>query len=153
LKENLQKISKTGEQNLQRRKDIFRTLPMRIFIIAGIVAVCALAAWLYFTRNPVMDEVTTRNGEIRNIILTDSTAVILNGNASLSYPADFLAGDKREVWIEGEGFLCVKEVAGAGSRYAKFVVHTNDLDVETFGSSFNVKSIDSASGVSVNSGK
>ncbi len=99
---------------------------------------------------------TTHYGEIQNIILPDSSAVTLNANSSLT-----LAGNwqqSREVWLEGEAFFSVKKVNTSsenndGSRPVKFIVHTNNLDVEVLGTRFNVNERRGLTKVVLNSGR
>jgi len=73
----------------------------------------------------------TAYGEIIDIKLPDGTRVKLNSNSVLSYKNDAV----REITLKGEAFFDVEKKP---STHAKFVVITNDLEVEVYGTSFNV---------------
>lgn len=69
-----------------------------------------------------------------SVVLADGTKVYLNSGSELRFPVDFEA-DKREVYLNGEGFF---EVAGDAVR--PFVVYANQLTATVLGTSFNIKS-------------
>ncbi|QNM84932.1 FecR family protein [Polaribacter pectinis] len=73
----------------------------------------------------------TNYGEILNIKLQDGSDVTLNSNSSLSY----YKNESRKVWLSGEAFFQVDKKKATN---AKFWVLTNDLEVEVYGTSFNV---------------
>ncbi len=74
-------------------------------------------------------------GEIKKLLLPDSTEVILNANSRLMYSEK--ENNDREVWMDGEAFFHVAHTV----NNRKFIVHTFDkLSVEVFGTSFNVNS-------------
>lgn len=75
--------------------------------------------------------VTSKDG-VTVIELEDGSIVHLNKNTTLKYPQHF-NDDKREIFIEGEGFF---EVSKRDSL--AFVVSTTDLSVRVLGTSFNV---------------
>lgn len=65
------------------------------------------------------------------IILDDSTEVHLNANSELRYPVRFI-GEKREVFLRGEGYFKV-------SKNAKpFIVTTDEISVKVYGTEFNI---------------
>lgn len=104
----------------------------------GILLVAAVS-FLYLREETIRYE--TAYGQLRVIVLPDSSRVTLNGNSTLRYQADWEAlpiGNTREVWLEGEGFFEVTEVVLSAQSMAKFVVHTPQLDVEVVGTKFNV---------------
>ncbi len=77
----------------------------------------------------------TGYGEVKKIILPDSSEVILNANSRLIYSEK--NNKEREVWMEGEAFFHVKHT----HDNKKFIVRTFDkLSVEVLGTSFNVNS-------------
>ncbi|WP_223551925.1 FecR family protein [Aestuariivivens sp. NBU2969] len=79
--------------------------------------------------------VTTQKAEKKEIILEDSTRIILNSNSALSYPKHF-KGNTREVVIKGEAFFDVTK-----DEHKPFIVTTNEgLKIKVLGTSFNVKS-------------
>ena len=79
--------------------------------------------------------VTTQKAEKKEVILEDSTRVILNSNSVLSYPKHF-NGNTREVVIKGEAFFDVTE-----NPKKPFIVTTdNGMKIKVLGTSFNIKS-------------
>ncbi|MEG0499681.1 MAG: FecR domain-containing protein [Rikenellaceae bacterium] len=67
-----------------------------------------------------------------NIILEDGTEVFLNANSKLRYPVIF-GLKEREVQLEGEACFKVKK----SSR--PFIVKSNGVDVQVYGTEFNVR--------------
>lgn len=67
--------------------------------------------------------------------LPDGSIVQLNSNSKLKFTDDWEEASTREVWLEGEAYFTVKKDL---STQRKFVVHTTALDVEVYGTQFNV---------------
>jgi transmembrane sensor len=99
-------------------------------IAATLVLFIAISAF-YFTNRATSIEHKTAYGEILDIKLPDGTKVKLNSNSILSYTND----DVREVILEGEAFFDVEKKP---STNAKFLVITDDLKVEVYGTTFNI---------------
>ncbi len=79
--------------------------------------------------------------------------VILNANSSMRIPQQWTDDDSkggREVWLEGEAYF---EVQKKSSTRQKFVVHTDQVDVEVLGTKFNVNTRRQHSIVSLEEGK
>lgn len=72
-------------------------------------------------------------GKRFEIQLSDGTKVHLNAGSSLKYPVKFINGVKREVFLNGEAFFSV-----AKDAKHPFIVNATDLNVEVFGTEFNV---------------
>lgn len=108
-----------------------RKYKMQFSIAASILLLISIG--LYFTQQNTKINYTTGYGEILNLKLKDGSDVTLNSNSNLYY----YKNDSRKVWLSGEAYFKVdkKEVTKA-----KFFVHTNDLFVEVYGTSFNVNS-------------
>lgn len=70
-------------------------------------------------------------GEYR-LLLSDGTMVYMNSESRLKYPVCFV-GDKRVVELEGEAYFDV-----ARDEKCPFIVHTNLVNVDVLGTSFNV---------------
>lgn len=68
-----------------------------------------------------------------SVILSDGTKVTLNANSEIEYPVIF-NGDERRVKLKGEAYF---EVAKASHP---FIVATEGIEIEVFGTSFNVDS-------------
>ncbi len=74
---------------------------------------------------------TGRGGEYQ-LVLSDGTQVFLNAATTLKYPVAFGNGERR-VELDGEAYF---EVATDSSR--AFVVKVGDMEVEVYGTSFDV---------------
>jgi ferric-dicitrate binding protein FerR (iron transport regulator) len=108
----------------------------------------ALGYWLWPSPSP---RATWRTGygQTRAITLPDGSRVVLNGNSSLSFPAQWPAGEPREVWLDGEAFFAVTH----RPDHRKFVVTTpGQLRVEVLGTQFNVYQRQQTTKVSLNEG-
>jgi transmembrane sensor len=111
--------------------------PARVMMVAVPVILMAFGAWyiMYCKLNPGMEELKTSYGEVKNILLPDSSKIILNANSSIRMVQHSSEDGVGEVWLEGEAYFQVKKRSSAGR---KFVVHTRQLDVEVLGTKFNV---------------
>jgi transmembrane sensor len=118
-----------------------RRLPwMQVLMAAASVALIAFGIWYVQTRTgkPQIAEVRTGYGEVKHILLPDSSVVILNANSSMRIPQQWTDDDSkdgRQVWLEGEAYF---EVQKRLSTCQKFVVHTDQVDVVVLGTRFNV---------------
>ena len=99
-------------------------------IAATLLLFVAVSAF-YFTNKSTSIVHKTAYGEILDFKLPDGTQVKLNSNSILSYNNDTV----REVNLVGEAFFDVEKKP---STNAKFLVITEDLKVEVYGTSFNV---------------
>ena len=108
--------------------------------IAGILllpVLCTLVTYLYmdkqvqpFINNQVMVE--AQNGHRAAVILPDGSKVNLNSGSYISYQQSF--GKKaREVKLSGEAFFEVTK-----DTKKKFIVHTEYINIEVLGTTFNV---------------
>lgn len=88
------------------------------------------------------------NGEIRDIILPDSSQVRLNAGSILIFQEHF--GKTRTVYLNGEAYFNV-----AHNKNKPFIVNTTDMEVEVLGTVFNVSSYsgDNISSTTLESGK
>jgi ferric-dicitrate binding protein FerR (iron transport regulator) len=116
---------------------------------AVLVLVCAIWA-LPYLRAPEEILQQTAYGEVKELLLPDSTLVVLNGNSSLSYPASWASGSTRTVRLRGEAYFQVKKKP---ATRAKFQVMTSDLTVEVLGTAFNVNSYKDETRVFLEEGK
>jgi transmembrane sensor len=107
----------------------------------GIAAGLALliAATFFFLKDSKPNEMMAKTtfGETRTLNLPDGSQVVLNANSSLAWNDAWESGKDREVSLKGEAYFIVNEQSKAGHR-DRFIVHTNDLDVEVLGTRFNV---------------
>ncbi|TCC82823.1 FecR family protein [Pedobacter hiemivivus] len=92
---------------------------------------------------------STGIGEIKQILLTDSTEVTLNANSTLTVLPNY--GQKQRLLkLVGEAYFSVhKDIV------RPFIVHASDLDVKVLGTSFNVHAYGNLKNikVAVNTGK
>lgn len=112
----------------------------------GVASILVLALTIslvrYQTRKPLSFE--TAYGEIKTIVLPDSSEVTLNGNSSIRYAKN------RELWLDGEAFF---HVAKKPNRQ-RFIVHLADtLSIEVVGTEFNVQKRKYNAQIALKSGK
>ena len=81
----------------------------------------------------VFNTLTVPYGKRFELQLSDETKVYLNSGTSLKYPVKFIDGEMRQVYLEGEAFFDVTT-----NKQASFIVNAEDLNVEVFGTTFNV---------------
>jgi transmembrane sensor len=120
---------------------------------AAAVAVLVIGIWWVGTRTGHPEEmavIKTGYGEIKNILLPDSSVVILNAKSSLRMASSWTEASGRQVWLDGEAYFQVQKKPSAA---AKFVVHTKEVDVEVLGTKFNVNTRRQRAVVSLEEGK
>ena len=71
-------------------------------------------------------------GQTYKLALADGTNVMLNAESELTFPSEFDT-DRREVFLKEEAFFQVTH-----NEKAPFIVHTDQLDVQVLGTTFNV---------------
>lgn len=107
--------------------------------LTGLLLTAGGLAW--YVTHPRQQRVHTAFGENRNVILPDGSAVLLNGNSTLTFSGEWDDDNTREVWLDGEGYFKVakkQRVSGQVARPVKFVTHTPALDITVLGTQFNV---------------
>jgi hypothetical protein len=67
--------------------------------------------------------------------LSDGTLIQLNSESTLKYPVSFMDSEKREVYLSGEAFFNVSH-----DENKPFILHTDKVNIEVLGTSFNVDS-------------
>jgi len=119
--------------NMKRSRKIVRQ--NLFFKVAAVLLPFIFIASLYFyyDRNYGTMEITTAQGEQKEVMLPDSSVVWMNACSKITYSKRFKA-DKREITLLGEAFFSVKKDS---SR--RFVVTTDDMTVSVFGTQFNIK--------------
>lgn len=78
----------------------------------------------------------TAYGETETVVLPDSTIATLNANSSIHY-SHKNSQSPRKVILQGEAFFKVKPMA-IDENSVKFIVHTDNLNIEVLGTEFNV---------------
>jgi transmembrane sensor len=81
----------------------------------------------------VYNTLSIPNGKRFNITLSDGTVVYLNAGSSMTYPVQFIKDKTRKIFLTGEAFFEV-----AHDKKHAFIVNANKLDVQVYGTKFNV---------------
>ncbi|MRG45830.1 DUF4974 domain-containing protein [Chitinophaga sp. SYP-B3965] len=114
-----------------RKNYVFLRVAAVLAVLLGISAL-----WLFrqqpATRVAYLD-IQAMAGEKKKIILPDGSRVLLNSVSHLRFPEKFAAN--RELFLDGEAFFEVNV-----DEEHPFIVHTDSLDVQVLGTSFNVSS-------------
>ncbi|MGV8096121.1 MAG: FecR family protein [Mangrovibacterium sp.] len=109
----------------------------RIAQIAAALIIILLSVWfgteLDRWERPVYSEVISPAGQKTRVILPDRSVVLLNGGSQIRYSNNF-NGHDRTVELQGEGYFDVQK-----DHSRQFIVHTDQLNIKVFGTSFNVK--------------
>lgn len=111
--------------------------------MAAAAVLIVLSGFLFYWNTPVKYE-TLAQSEI--VKLPDHSVITLNNNSALSYSRSFNKKE-RVVHLKGEGFFDV-----AKNPEKPFLIHVEDVDVMVLGTSFNVRSTQSLTEVSVETG-
>lgn len=72
-------------------------------------------------------------GKKMQLALSDGTLVHINAGSSLKYPVQFIQGQERKVFLEGEAYFDVAHDAAH-----PFVVNANSINIRALGTTFNV---------------
>lgn len=80
--------------------------------------------------------VVVPRGKTFELVLSDGTFVLLNPQSELTYPVKFDSTSVREVTLRGEGYF---EVTKSSNR---FVVNTENMKLQVYGTTFNIISRD-----------
>ncbi|MFB3389802.1 FecR family protein [Flavobacterium sp. LAR06] len=81
----------------------------------------------------VYDELNIPHGQKIKIVLSDGTKIHLNSGTTLRFPATFIKGHYRKVYLTGEAYFEVSK-----DRLHPFIVQSNNLEVKVLGTKFNV---------------
>lgn len=106
--------------------------------VAAAILLLLTTAYLATTTTNIFEEnglkmVSTAKGEIKRVVLPDSTVVYLNTESRLHFPASFKEGS-RKVILSGEGFFDVSHDARR-----PFSIQLDKGMIKVLGTSFNVK--------------
>jgi hypothetical protein len=81
----------------------------------------------------VYNELTIPYGKRFDLVLSDGTKVKLNSGTSIKYPVQFIEGENRQVFINGEAYFDVVK-----DKNHPFIVNANNINVEVLGTEFNM---------------
>ncbi|QAA82049.1 FecR family protein [Aequorivita sp. H23M31] len=74
-------------------------------------------------------------GKTFKLLLSDGSQVVLNAGSKLKFPVNFIKGEDRTVFLNGEAYFEV-----AKDTEHPFMVSTEDMEVKVLGTHFNVNS-------------
>lgn len=117
----------------------FRNIAASVVLFAG----AGLALWFFLNRSVQGPEtaagqfhiITTTSGQMKKVILPDSSVVHLNANSRIRVPNRFSLKDRQFYLEEGEAFFEVTK-----DKTRPFIIHSAQLNVKVLGTSFNVRS-------------
>lgn len=96
------------------------------------IVLCSTAVYNYVIQSPTIMQISTAEGEKKEIKLPDGSTVILNCLSSLSYPQT-MDGSTREVVLNGEAYFDV-----AKNPKSTFIVKAENIEVKVLGTKFNI---------------
>ena len=125
--------------------------------LAAAVVVALIIAGIFWVPFPTPEQTatltvashTTGLRQVKEIVLPDSSVVVLNGNSSLRYNNDFATASVREIFLAGNAYFRVKKT----TTLTPFIVHANQLKIYVTGTEFNVNARTKATDVVLTSGK
>lgn len=140
------------------KQDTIQWYQHRYIKIAAALVVISIASLLIFTQkdSQQQNQVTyriyeTRNGEVKKIMLPDSSTIWMNAATVIKVPKGFNTSNIREILLEhGEAFFQVKP-----NTRKPFQVKTGNYITTVLGTSFNIRSYAGEDGyqVAVKTGK
>lgn len=83
----------------------------------------------------VYNTISVPNGKRFELILSDGTSVQLNSGTSLKFPIQFIKGESRQVFLDGEAYFDVTK-----DPKHPFLVRSGDMNIKVLGTKFNVTS-------------
>ena len=118
-------------------------------IIAAFIAGYTINLFTPTDKEVRFSEIRSPHGQMSKITLPDGTKIWLNSGTTIRYP-DRFADENRSVSISGEAYFEVAKM-----DHKPFTVNTADMQVEVFGTSFNVSAYrdDEATSVTLVEGK
>lgn len=125
---------------------------MRVLAVAAVLAGITLVTLRFYKSEPgVQQLVLNRTGEqeTKEVMLDDSSVVILNANSSIRYKSSIGSDRDRQITLTGNAFFKIKKKADA----RPFTVHANELSIAVLGTEFNVNARSKATEVVLTSGK
>lgn len=127
---------------LERKEVPFWKKYMKIAALLGGLAL--LATFLVYMPSSQRNLLTksTGYGESKTVVLPDGSQVKLNANSSIRFAERWGNAQKREIWLKGEAWFNVihlNKTPDAIKNNERFIVHTDHLDVNVLGTTFDVR--------------
>lgn len=107
----------------------------------------------YYSRKTTM---TTSYNMVKEVLLPDSSRVVLNANSGINYSSHWKSDQPREIWLNGEAYF---EVVHQNKNLKhilnseRFIVHAGQLEIQVLGTVFNVRARSKDNSVVLVSGK
>jgi len=122
----------------QKREKLILSFWARSVAAAMLVfAIFGASFYLYHHRQI---EIVSGFGQIREVVLPDSTIVLLNANSSVKYANNLGKEGARELWLAGEALFKVNHLHRHGKVKEEqlFLVHAGKVDIKVLGTVFNL---------------
>lgn len=132
-------IEKSKVIDIRSRKRLYTLLKIAA-VFGGIILLAAL--WLSKDKEDKQFITRTEFGNIKSVLLPDSSVVVLNGNSEIKFSPSFEKERTREIWLKGEAFFNVNHLNNDTAKVLpgeRFIVHTDDVVVEVLGTAFNIR--------------
>jgi len=124
--------------------------------MAAVIALMITTGGILWLLSGRQQSISTEYGEVKTITLPDQSTVTLNGNSSLKYSMDWDSLSVREVWLEGEAYFNVAHINKDTSDIPqghRFIVHSDAVNLEVLGTTFNVEHRKDHTNITLLSGK
>lgn len=125
--------SKVVNAALQRKVLVRRDYFRRWLPYAAMLLVLLGLLQLWPRHQPSYTTIAAGDGEIKRVVLPDSSIVILNARSAIRYSEAYAAAS-RDVILEGEAFFEIHP-----DKQVPFMVYTGAVQTQVLGTSFNVK--------------
>ena len=107
---------------------------MRRWLPYAAIVLIALGIFYWWpSHQPTYITVATKDGEIKRVMLPDSSVAILNARSSIRYKTG-TGADGRQLQLNGEAFFDIHP-----DEHAPFIVQTGEVRTQVLGTSFNIK--------------
>lgn len=109
-------------------------------IFGGVLLV--ISALLLSNKKDTLVLVKTEYGNMKSLVLPDSSLVVLNANSTIKFNKKWGKSTSREVWLQGEAFFNVRPInrdTNHIQKYEQFIVHSEGLTVGVLGTSFDIR--------------
>lgn len=152
IEEGFLEIADHFDQTVQNKALWSKSFMIKIAAAVLLLVAAGLGVLYQNHSDHKLNEYVTQYGENKKVDLPDGSRVYMKGNTRLSYFPDWEKRRERKVNLQGEAYFQVKEQLYQG-RKTKFMVSTQNLDVEVVGTEFVVQNLTHKTRVRLNSGQ
>ncbi|MEQ6120590.1 FecR domain-containing protein [Reichenbachiella sp. MALMAid0571] len=128
-----------------------KSFNLQLFFRIAAMLVIAVGISYFFLAKDDFDSFqlsyATKEGEVKEFMLSDGTRVVMNENSEFKYSEQF-EGDSRKVYLLGEAFF---EVAKDANK--PFIIYSPSASTKVLGTSFNLRTANNVASVDVYSGR